>query len=58
MNEIVNKILKVIVGLTLAVGSLLAWKFWDINPGLAVLVGIGGLGLVGSALDFDFDFPF
>jgi len=51
MDKIITKSLRLISGFVIAVGALLAWKFWGINSGLAVIVGLGGLVLVGIALD-------
>lgn len=56
MQETINKVLKLVAGFVLAIGALVAWHFFHIDGWLAAMVGLGGLALVGHALDFDFDF--
>lgn len=52
MQQTVDKVLKIVVGFAVAGGALAAWHFMHINGGLAVLVGLAGLALIGHALDF------
>jgi len=56
MQETVNKVLKLVAGLAVAIGALCAWHFCHIDGWLAAMVGLGGLALVGHAVGYDFDF--
>lgn len=45
-----NKVLRAVVGIAVAVGALLAWKFWQLDGLLAFIIGAGGLSYAGIVI--------
>lgn len=55
-NNIALKIAEGVVGILIAAGAGASWHFWGVDPLVAVIMGLGGLGMTGHAFGYNFNF--
>jgi hypothetical protein len=53
LNETAKNIGQAVLGVAIAVGGALAWRFWDIDGYIAFVVVLSGLGMAAHAFGYN-----
>jgi hypothetical protein len=56
LNETAKKICQAVLGVAIAVGGALTWRFWDIDGYVAFVIVLSGLGMAAHAFGYNLNF--